>query len=235
MEVPPMWHRVCRFVHITCVCKYCATCHIARRGHNARMHRSAINTSGQMELSSHLLLSTMSTQSCAHTSTYMCKHVLVECCAFQIKTLAAQETTFWKNSKLNHWCASFTCAYLVVITYLCKLYNISHTLNAKHIVGECLFVMCFFSHNRFIRCILVGQHSEKLEFMCHEAQSCASPVCNQTPSTPRALSCWPGAAHHTLQYRKLASASFAVSCRLPYLSGTWHLWPQHRWHAWHTR
>ena len=31
-----------------------------------------------------------------------------------------------KTSKLNHRCASHTCAYLRLLTYVCSLYNISH-------------------------------------------------------------------------------------------------------------
>ena len=79
--------------------------------------------------------------------------------------------------------------------------------------------------------------SELLEFMWRSAERCASPVCNQTPSTLRALaSCWPRAAHFAVQ--KASSILLLqplVSCRLPYLSETLPLRPQHRWHGWHTR
>ena len=99
-------HCVC--IPILCAMSYC-------KGHNAPMHRSPINTSGQAErgrrrgggeqmgLSSHLLLSRMSTQSRAHVSTnanmqlqllqssactiaHCTMHMLpVECCAFKFK------------------------------------------------------------------------------------------------------------------------------------------------------
>ena len=44
-----------------------------------------------------------------------------------------------KTSKLNHRCASHTCAYLCLLTYLCNLYNISHRLKLWDILSICRF------------------------------------------------------------------------------------------------